>query len=125
MGDSESVLGLPQGSPLCAQVHLLDKMDFSERPMGRLPSLQVCLPMCSQEGFLDLKNEKHVVFFIRAQLLLFILKYLSMGNKIKLFSLGLIFQRPYFIDPVIKPLPHEGREKVSLPLKYELSLVLL
>ena len=72
------------------------------------------------------KNEKHVVSFIKAQLLLFfVLKYLSMGNKIKLFSLGPIFQRPYFIDPVIKPLPHEGREKVFLPLKYELSLVLL
>lgn len=29
LGDSESVLGLPQGSPLCTHVHLLDKMDFS------------------------------------------------------------------------------------------------
>ena len=85
-----------------------------KRPMGRLPSLQVCLSMCSREGLLDLKNEKYVISFIRPQLLLFfVLKYLSMGDKLQLFSLGPIFHRPYFIDPVIKPLPHEGRENIS------------
>ena len=52
--------------------------------------------MCSREGLLDLTNEKYVVSYLgRAQLLLlFILEFLSSGDKLQLLSLGPIYLLP-------------------------------
>ena len=52
--------------------------------------------MCSWEGLLDLENEEYVVSCLgTAQLLLlFILEYLSTGDKLQLLSLGPIYLLP-------------------------------
>ena len=50
----------------------------------------------SWECLLDLENEKYVVSHLgRAQLLLFILEYLSTGDELQLFSLGPIYLLPW------------------------------
>ena len=54
------------------------------------------LRIYSWECLLDLENEKYVVSLLgRAQLLLFILEYLSTGDELQLFSLGPIYLLPW------------------------------
>ena len=56
---------------------------------------EVFLRMYSWECLLDLEKEKYVVSHLgRAQLLLFILEYLSTGDDLQLFSLGPIYLLP-------------------------------
>ena len=56
---------------------------------------EVFLRMYSWECLLDLEKEKYVVSHLgRAQLLLFILEYLSTGDELQLFSLGPIYLLP-------------------------------
>ena len=68
--------------------------------MNRLTALpfdlqEVFLRMYIWECLLDLENEKYVVSHLgRAQLLLFILEYLSTGDELQLFSLGPIYFLP-------------------------------
>ena len=65
--------------------------------------------MYSREGFLDLENEKYVISVGRAQLLLlFILEYLSSGNK--LLSLG-----PVCLLPQDQGAPSEAVHKDQHP----------
>ena len=95
----------------CVHAHLLAKMDSSTRVSEELaehimvwsPSPRILFAHVSFGGLLDLKNEKYVVSLAfypnRTQLLLapaiiFILKYLSTGDRFQLLSLGPIYLLP-------------------------------
>ena len=92
-------------SYVCTHLECTLSCILEKRPMGRLTSLAMrCrllpfdlrgtfLSMCNQEGLLDLENQKDVVSYLgRAPLLLlFILEYLSTGDKLQLLSLGPIY----------------------------------
>ena len=62
--------------------------------------------MCSLGSLLDLRNEKSdlLIFYLLAPIIIFVLEFLSTGDRFQLFSLRPIYLLPqmYFLSQYVK-----------------------
>ena len=106
--DSEFIFGLCQGPP-CVHVHLLAKIDsikdvygqtdityYGVVPLSLFDRKGDFLLVCSKEDLLDFENKEYVAFYLLSQKGLTspihcYFEYLSIGNKLQLYSLRPIY----------------------------------